>query len=72
MHKPHKITRRAQDIQPFQVMDILAQAKVLQSQGRDIIHLKSVNPTFRRQSPWLRQRFGHLKTAIPFTPPRWV
>lgn len=41
-----RITKRAADISPFHVMDILAQAKQLQSQGKDIIHMEVGEPDF--------------------------
>ena len=40
------LARRTQLIQPFFVMDILAQAQQLQAQGRDIIHLEIGEPDF--------------------------
>ena len=66
MHKLHKITRRAQDIQPFQVMDILAQAKVLQSQGRDIIHLEIGEPDFQTPEPVVEAAIRSLKNGDTF------
>ena len=41
-----KISQRAKHISPFHVMDILAQAKALEAQGRDIIHLEVGEPDF--------------------------
>ena len=41
-----EVSRRAQQIQPFHVMDILAQARQLESEGRDIIHLEVGEPDF--------------------------
>ena len=38
------ITKRAEGISPFHVMNILAQAKALEAQGRDIIHLEVGEP----------------------------
>lgn len=37
---------RLQDIQPFHVMDILARSKVLESEGRSIIHMEIGEPDF--------------------------
>jgi aspartate/methionine/tyrosine aminotransferase len=40
------ISRRAQDIPPFIVMDVLEKAHVLERQGRSIIHLQIGEPDF--------------------------
>lgn len=41
-----KVSTRAQLIQPFHVMDILAQARQLEAQGKDVIHLEVGEPDF--------------------------
>lgn len=46
MQKPLKFSQRSHDIAPFHVMDILAQAKQLEAQGQDIIHLEVGEPDF--------------------------
>lgn len=46
MAKLSPISRRAADIKPFHVMDILARAKTLAAQGRDIVHLEIGEPDF--------------------------
>ena len=43
----HKLAPRMKDIQPFHVMSLLAKAKDLQQQGRDIIHLEVGEPDFQ-------------------------
>ena len=40
------ISKVAADIQPFRVMKILGEAKALQNQGRDIIHMEIGEPDF--------------------------
>jgi len=45
------IAQRAQDIKPFYVMDILAQAKRLEAQGKDIIHMEVGEPDFPTPQP---------------------
>ena len=45
------ITKRAEGISPFHVMNILAQAKALEAQGRDIIHLEVGEPDFMTPEP---------------------
>ncbi len=46
-----RITKRAQAITPFHVMDILAQAKRLEAQGKDIIHMEVGEPDFDTPQP---------------------
>ncbi len=40
------ISKRAQDIPPFIVMDVLERAQALQAQGKDVIHLEVGEPDF--------------------------
>ncbi len=42
----NKVTKRAQNIPPFIVMDVLEKAHELERQGRDIIHLQIGEPDF--------------------------
>lgn len=44
-------SQRSQQIQPFQVMAILAEAQALQAQGQDIIHLEVGEPDFPTAEP---------------------
>ena len=46
MSKKNPIAERMQHINPFYVMDILAQAKQLEAQGYDVIHLEVGEPDF--------------------------
>jgi len=39
------------DIQPFHVMDLLAQARALEAQGRDIVHMEIGEPDFVTPAP---------------------
>jgi aspartate/methionine/tyrosine aminotransferase len=41
-----RLSARLADIEPFRVMDILAQAKAMQAAGRDVIHLEVGEPDF--------------------------
>ena len=50
MTPPH-IARRMADIQPFYVMDLLARARVLEAQGRDIVHMEIGEPDFVTPAP---------------------
>ncbi|NOQ93603.1 MAG: pyridoxal phosphate-dependent aminotransferase [Methylophaga sp.] len=45
------ISQRARDISPFHVMDILGQAKRLEAQGKDIIHMEVGEPDFDTPQP---------------------
>lgn len=46
-----KISRRAHDIQPFHVMELLRRARELEAQGRDIIHMEIGEPDFATPQP---------------------
>ncbi len=48
------ITQRVKDIAPFHVMDILAKAKQLESQGKDIIHMEVGEPDFVTPEPIIK------------------
>ncbi len=41
-----KLAKRLKQIDPFYVMDLLAKAKAMQNQGRDVIHLEVGEPDF--------------------------
>jgi aspartate/methionine/tyrosine aminotransferase len=56
-----KISQRAKHISPFHVMDILAQAKALEAQGRDIIHLEVGEPDFSTPEPIIQAGIASLK-----------
>ena len=49
--QPFRLSRRARDIQPFQVMDILARARAMESTGRSIIHMEIGEPDFPTPPP---------------------
>jgi aspartate/methionine/tyrosine aminotransferase len=57
------IAQRAQDISPFYVMDILAQAKQLESQGHDIIHMEVGEPDFETPQPIIDAGIQALKNG---------
>jgi len=54
-------TRRAQDIEPFRVMAILARARELQARGHDIVHMEVGEPDFPTPPPAM--------SASPTPPP---
>ncbi|MTI63788.1 pyridoxal phosphate-dependent aminotransferase [Methylophaga sp.] len=57
------ISKRAQAISPFHVMDILAQAKALQAQGHDIIHMEVGEPDFDTPTPIIDAGIRALQQA---------
>ena len=57
------ITQRAKAIPPFHVMDILAQAKRLEAQGKNIIHMEVGEPDFDTPQPILDAGIEALKSG---------
>ncbi len=57
------ISKRAQAISPFHVMDILAQAKTLQARGHDIIHMQVGEPDFETPRPIIEAGIKALDQA---------
>lgn len=51
MDKNPHIARRMADIEPFHVMDLLARARALEAQGRDIVHMEIGEPDFMTPEP---------------------
>ena len=49
-NSPH-IARRMADIEPFHVMDLLAKARALEAQGKDIVHMEIGEPDFVTPDP---------------------
>ncbi|KGM06840.1 Aspartate aminotransferase [Methylophaga thiooxydans] len=58
-----RMAKRAAAISPFHVMDILAQAKQLQSQGQDIIHMEVGEPDFDTPEPIVEAGIKALKAG---------
>jgi len=48
-----KISKRAANVSPFYVMDLMSKAKVLEEQGRDVIHMEVGEPDFSTPKPVL-------------------
>ncbi|HDY86411.1 hypothetical protein LCGC14_0687020 [marine sediment metagenome] len=63
MIDPSRIAGRAQAITPFHVMDILAQAKRLETQGKDIIHMEVGEPDFDTPQPIIEAGIKALKAG---------
>jgi len=59
----HTISQRSEAITPFHVMDILAQAKQLEAQGKDIIHMEVGEPDFDTPQPIIDAGIAALKAG---------
>jgi len=60
---------RINDIQPFHVMALLARAKELESQGKDIIHLEIGEPDFPTPKPIVDAGINAIKDGdVHYTP----
>lgn len=57
------ISKRAEAISPFHVMDILAQAKAMQARGHDIIHMEVGEPDFETPKPIIEAGIKALEDA---------
>lgn len=63
------LSQRAKDIAPFHVMDILACAKALEAEGRDIIHLEIGEPDFPTPQPVLDAAMAAMRGGdVHYTP----
>ena len=54
---------RADDIEPFRVMAILARARELEAAGRDIIHLEIGEPDFATPAPVVEAGIAALRAG---------
>jgi len=65
-----KISKRAQAIQPFHVMKLLARAKELEAQGQHIIHMEVGEPDFNTPQPVLDAGIAAIRKGdVHYTPP---
>ena len=60
---------RLQKIAPFHVMELLARAKTLEAQGRDIIHMEVGEPDFTTPEPIIAAAQAHLASGRVFYTP---
>lgn len=67
MHS-HPASRLA-NIAPFHVMELLARAKALESQGRDIIHMEVGEPDFPTPPPIVAAAQAHIASGRVFYTP---
>ena len=51
MHSVFPLAQRIREIEPFHVMELLARAKTLEAQGRDIVHMEIGEPDFPTARP---------------------
>lgn len=63
MNRLPDLARRLDDIEPFRVMAILARARELEAQGRDIIHLEVGEPDFATPEPIIQAGIAALKAG---------
>jgi aspartate/methionine/tyrosine aminotransferase len=54
MHGRPDLSQRMADIAPFEVMEVLAAARRLEAEGRDVIHLEVGEPDFPTPEPVIR------------------
>lgn len=63
------VARRALEIEPFRVMEILARARELEAQGRDIVHLEVGEPDFPTPEPIVAAGIAALNAGLThYTP----
>ena len=64
-----KKSKRSQDIQPFHVMALLARARELEAQGKDIVHMEIGEPDFPTPQPIIDAGLKSIETGnIHYTP----
>src|SRR5690348_7432635 len=49
--RPSRTAARAEEIQPFEVMDVLARAQALEAAGRHVVHMEIGEPDFTAPQP---------------------
>ena len=67
--QPARIARRMAEIEPFHVMERLARARELETQGRSIIHMEIGEPDFPTPEPVLRAGMKALESGRVFYTP---
>ncbi|MEI7430089.1 MAG: pyridoxal phosphate-dependent aminotransferase [Betaproteobacteria bacterium] len=60
---------RLADIAPFHVMELLARAKALEAEGRDIIHMEVGEPDFPTPAPIITAARKHIESGKVFYTP---
>jgi aspartate/methionine/tyrosine aminotransferase len=59
--QPFRLSRRVRDIEPFQVMDILARARTMEAAGRSIVHMEIGEPDFPTPPPIVAEGIRALR-----------
>ena len=65
------ISKKAKEIPPFIVMDVLEKAQELARMGEDVIHLEVGNPISIRRSASRRPVSGRSVKGRPIIPTAW-
>lgn len=69
VHQTSFASKRSQDIQPFHVMALLARARELEAQGRDIVHMEIGEPDFPTPQPIIDAGLKAIESGnIHYTP----
>ena len=69
MKRKLRVSRRATEIEPFHVMELLARARELEAQGRSIIHMEIGEPDFPTPEPVVRAGIRALENGEVFYTP---
>jgi aspartate/methionine/tyrosine aminotransferase len=64
-----RVSRRATEIEPFHVMELLARARELEAEGRTIIHMEIGEPDFPTPEPVVRAGIRALENGEVFYTP---
>jgi aspartate/methionine/tyrosine aminotransferase len=67
--KAPRVARRAAEIEPFHVMELLARARELEAQGRSIIHMEIGEPDFPTPDPIVRAGIRALERGGSYYTP---
>ena len=68
-NSPSRTARRAADITPFEVMDVLARAQALEAAGRRVVHLEIGEPDFTAPEPVVQAGLRALREGrTAYTP----
>lgn len=59
--KPDKLANRMSHIEPFHVMNLLAIAKQMEAQGKEVVHMEIGEPDFVTPEPVIRAAETALK-----------
>ncbi len=69
MKPESRVARRALEIEPFHVMELLARARELETQGRSIVHMEIGEPDFPTPEPVVRAGIRALEKGEVFYTP---